>query len=54
MGTAISADNTPKKIDSKAMRKVDIGQDIALVVEAGIGGNGCVVETVGRMLVKLH
>ena len=43
-----------REIDSKAMRKVDVGQDIAITVEAGIGGTGCVLKSVGRMLVKLH
>ncbi len=43
-----------RKIDSKAMRRVDIGEDIVGVIEAGIGGSGVVVKTVGRMLVKLH
>ena len=44
----------PKDIDSKSMRKVVDGQDIAAVVEAGIGLSGVVVRTVGRMLIKLH
>ncbi len=54
VGSAINEDTQARKIDSKAMRKVDIGQDIVGVTEAGIGGTGCVVQTVGRMLVKLH
>jgi len=41
-----------KEIDSKAMRKVDIGQDLAITVENEI--NGVVVTFAGRMLIKLH
>ena len=52
-GTA-NQDLRSKVMDSKAMRKVDIGQDIVGVVEAGIGGSGVTINTAGRMLVKLH
>ena len=41
-----------KEVDSKAMRKVDVGQDFVSVYENEI--NGCVVSFTGRMLVKLH
>ncbi len=44
----------PKEIDSKAMRKVVEGQDVVMVVEAGLGGNGVDMTIAGRMLVKLH
>ena len=55
VGTDITtSEQRSQAIDSKVMRKVDIGQDIAGTVEAGIGGTGCFVDTVGRMLVKLH
>ncbi len=42
------------QFDSKAMREVDIGQDIAVTTEALAAGNG--VDTVlgFRMLVKVH
>ena len=53
-GTVITADFAPKSIDSKAMRKVDDDQDIVVVTEAGLGGSGCNIDTVGRMLIKLH
>ena len=43
-----------KVIDSKAMRKVEDGENIIETVEAGLGGSGCVVSTVGRFLIKLH
>ncbi len=43
------------ELDSKAMRKVDIGQDIILVVESsGTIGGGVIVRVGGRMLVKTH
>ena len=54
VGTDVTTEVRSSKIDSKAMRKVDIGQDIAGVIEAGIGGSGVTIGTVGRMLVKLH
>ncbi len=40
--------------DSKAMRKVEDGQDLVTVVEAGIGGSGLIISHVGRTLIKLH
>ncbi len=41
------------EIDSKAMRKVDIGFDIVSVVEASLG-TGSRINIGGRRLVKLH
>ena len=42
------------QIDSKAMRKVDVGQDVVAVVEsAGIGAGFTLVQYM-RTLVKLH
>ena len=38
--------------DSKAMRKVDLGQDVITTVENEI--SGCVVVTSGRMLIKTN
>jgi len=43
-----------KSIDSKAMRKVNNDQDVALVVEGSTTGAGMVITTIGRILVKLH
>jgi len=43
-----------RAVDSKAMRKVDQGQDVGIMTEAGIGGEGLVISFAGRMLVKLH
>jgi len=54
IGTDITQNLVARTFDSKAMRKVDDGQDIAFAAEAGIGGTGCIVKTNGRMLVKLH
>ena len=54
IGTDVTTELRSQKIDSKSMRKVDDGQDVVGVAEAGIGGSGVNVSTVGRMLVKLH
>ena len=54
VGTSITSDVSPQNIDSKAMRKVEDGQDVVFVAEAGLIGNGCVVHSSGRMLVKTH
>ena len=43
-----------QNIDSKAMRKVDIGQDLAVVVEAPAISDGVSILLMGRQLVKLH
>ena len=41
-------------VDSKAMRKVDSGEDLIIVVEsmAGFSGNGAQVFLTGRLLIK--
>ena len=54
IGTSVTQIVESRPFDSKAMRKVEDGQDVAQVVEAGIGGNGCIIESMGRLLVKLH
>ena len=41
-------------IDSRAMRKVEDGQDVISVIEAGVVGQGSSVQTFTRLLVKLH
>ena len=43
-----------KDIDSKAMRKVEDGQDVVLVAETFATSFGVLVQTAGRMLIKLH
>ena len=42
------------EIDSKAMRKVGIGQDIAVIAEFSSAGSGFLLTLGGRMLVKTH
>ena len=54
VGTAIQENTVSRPFDSRAMRKVEDGFDIGILVEAGIGGSGCIVEQTGRMLLKLH
>ena len=43
-----------RTLDSKAMRKVEDGQDIIITSEASALSDGYTVVTAGRMLVKLH
>jgi len=43
-----------KDYDSKAMRKVEDEQDIAVVLEAASGLSGVDVYHTGRLLIKLH
>ena len=42
------------ELDSRAMRKVEVGQDIVVVLEQATPSSGQIVVTGGRMLVKLH
>ncbi len=41
-------------IDSKAMRKVEEGQELLFVAERGLTGGGVTLVTQGRALIKLH
>ena len=43
-----------REFDSKAMRKVETGQDIAITVESPAVGQGSTWHKGGRMLIKLH
>jgi len=44
-----------RTFDSKAMRKVEEGQDVAITVESDTSPfSGSIVQKVGRMLIKLH
>ncbi len=53
--TGFTTAGVTKEVDNKAMRKVDIGQDMATVVETEAGTfGGSILTKVGRMLVKLH
>jgi len=54
-GAGIDSQNmTSFPIDSKAMRKVDIGQDLVLVAEIGGNADGVNITLGGRMLVKVN
>ncbi len=54
VGADVTTNLVSREVESKAMRKVEDGQDIAFAVEAGIGEAGVTIKTVGRMLIKLH
>ena len=43
-----------KEWDSRAMRKVEDGQDMAIVLETSSISAGCTILKAGRMLIKLH
>ncbi len=55
-GTAVEEQGRSKDVDSKAMRKVEDGQDLAIVLETGAAANSLsLVSTLGgRFLIKLH
>jgi len=52
--TGISDAAPQKSIDTRAMRKVEDGQDVATVMESLSGFRGCIMSKGGRMLIKLH
>ena len=59
VATAVSAfeSGVERIIDSKAMRKVEEGQDVVSVVEgpgAGLASNGATISGFCRTLLKLH
>jgi len=57
LGTFVGFDfdaGVRKEFDSKAMRKVEEGQDVVFVLEATTGSLGATVQTAGRLLIKLH
>jgi len=41
-------------LDSRAMRKVEEGQDIDVSIETSAASTGVVVQKAGRLLIKLH
>ncbi len=43
-----------QKFDSKAMRKVDIGQTLIAVAQTAAGSAGAIVSVYSRNLIKLH
>ncbi len=42
------------QVDSKAMRKVEDGQDFITVIEASAASDGLILTSFGRILLKLH
>ena len=52
--TGISDASPSTRIDSKAMRKVEDGQDVAVLEESLNAFPGCIMGKGGRMLIKLH
>jgi len=50
--TGFNTGGVSKEIDSKGMRRVEEGSDLAVVVENEIAG--CILTFTGRLLVKLH
>ena len=53
-GTFTEVSQTQMVIDSKAMRKVDTGEDLAFMVRNSSATAGLVITVTGRFLVKLH
>jgi len=51
---SMSTNEQPRSIDSKAMRKVNDGQDIVTVIESSSINEGSVSWYQQRMLIKLH
>ncbi len=54
IGSDVTTMDIPRPYDSRAMRKVEDGEDIVFTIEAGIGGAGVTIAHVGRLLLKLH
>jgi len=42
------------QIDSKAMRKVDVGEDLVIVLENAVTSSGSIIRSFVRVLIKLH
>ena len=53
-GVGVWNNGFSRSFDSKAMRKIDFGDDLAVVGEAGAGSNGLNMVDQFRILVKLH
>ncbi len=53
-GVGLGADWSQFEFDSKAMRKVNDDQDIAVTVENESAAAGCIFKLSWRMLLKLH
>ena len=52
--TGFTATEQQYQVDSKAMRKVEDGQDLIEVVELAGTSGGAIIQTQTRMLIKLH
>ncbi len=53
-GAAVQQGNSIIQFDSKAMRKVDIDDDIVLVAQTNTASQGVDLRITGRILIKLH
>ncbi len=53
-GTGEMLFQVQKDVDSKAMRKLDQGDDLAVVIESGPVDAGQIVQLYARHLIKLH
>ena len=54
VGVQANSSVNPTLIDSRAMRKVEDGQDVAVVIENSSISSGTQLYAAGRMLIKLH
>ncbi len=54
IGRLLSGGQVDRTFDSKAMRKVEDGQDVITVVETAGGSSGAIITEFSRLLVKLH
>ncbi len=52
--TGFGAIGASKVVESKAMRKVDLGEDLAIVLETSAQSNGVTMISFARVLIKLH
>ena len=50
----VESSATMRIYDSKAMRKIEDGQDLAVVAEAVVNSAGLLIRSAGRVLIKLH
>ncbi len=54
LDTGTGSDNQWMQFDSKAMRKVNSGQDLVTVIETSTISSGAIVHVSFRFLIKLH
>ena len=53
-GVTTSVNPVGREFDSRAMRKVEDGDDIAITIESGLASSGFIFMKMGRLLIKLH